>query len=327
MMSRRIIAAFLALLILFAAAGCQLAREDMAEAQSSDRLIGVLITKEYLDLFDFESYLNDNIHKLSAGGSITLDGDTKKYEGRLYATLVTRTLTDPETGSPYEITEFAFEGVEGIPYFCATVQPAGEEHSYTTTGAGDAISDAHTKINSSDEEESISLEGTIYFASAHSNTITCHINPVFQSPDGRVYATAGSGFMSSGDQGVGTVFSRTLEGTSTITENGKKKTTHSFIKISLASMLPPKRIVVLQMDEDNSVLSRTEYNPGQLPDTLALDRKAAFLIVETHNQDQEGTWTVSRSLYDKSNESLESFYVRDDGYCVKQRTKLDWDRD
>ena len=77
MMNRKIFAVFLAFFILLMSTGCQLAREDMAENRSGDKLIGVFITKEYLDLFDIESYFNDNIHKISPGGSIAIDGDTK----------------------------------------------------------------------------------------------------------------------------------------------------------------------------------------------------------------------------------------------------------
>lgn len=53
-------------------AGCQLALEDAGADASESRLIGVFLTTEYLDLFDFESYLKDNIGRFS-GGEINLD--------------------------------------------------------------------------------------------------------------------------------------------------------------------------------------------------------------------------------------------------------------
>ena len=50
--------------------GCSLARSDMdASAASRDRLIGVYITTEYIDLFDLEGYIGANASALS-GGSI-----------------------------------------------------------------------------------------------------------------------------------------------------------------------------------------------------------------------------------------------------------------
>lgn len=62
--------------------GCQLALPGEESAQD-DRLIGVYVTTEYLDLFDIESYLEDNLNAGWTGGEIT--GDTDPYEGRVYA--------------------------------------------------------------------------------------------------------------------------------------------------------------------------------------------------------------------------------------------------
>ena len=38
-----------------------------ADTESKDRLIGIFVTTDYLDLFDFEGYLNDNINKVMDG--------------------------------------------------------------------------------------------------------------------------------------------------------------------------------------------------------------------------------------------------------------------
>ena len=63
-----------------------------ADVQQKDRLIGIFVTTEYLDLFDFEGYLNENMNKVLSGGEIS-QADSAKYEGRLYADLVEKTLT------------------------------------------------------------------------------------------------------------------------------------------------------------------------------------------------------------------------------------------
>ena len=49
-----------ALVVVIFLSGCQLAAGDGLTVES-ERLIGVFITKEYLDLFDFDAYLEDNI--------------------------------------------------------------------------------------------------------------------------------------------------------------------------------------------------------------------------------------------------------------------------
>lgn len=322
MMMNKVFAAFLAVFILFTLTGCQLALEDKGESNSNDRLIGVLVTDEYLDLFDLEGYLNDNFNKFTDGSSIMIDGNNSQYEGRLYANLKTRTLKD-ETGNTFDTREFVFDDVNGIAYFSATVPATEDEESFTTSGSDEAISDGHMSIHHGDNENKTSLEGTIYISISHA-TKTRYINPVYQSSDGSVYSTTGSGIMLSGEQGEGSVYSQTLEATTTVTENGKSKSESITIKISLSLMFPPKQILVLQMDENSSIISRKEYLPGKLPDTLTPEADTEYIIVESLKRDSESNWITSRSIYDRKNQSLETFYGRDDGICVKQWTNLDW---
>jgi hypothetical protein len=125
----KIVAICLAALLLSMLPGCQLAREDAGTNASEDRLIGVFLTTEYLDLFDFEGYLNDNIGSLS-GGDIKLDGTTEEYQGKLYAELSPRTLTNTETGEEVVTKEYVFPGFEGITYFSARVPATTEQEGF-----------------------------------------------------------------------------------------------------------------------------------------------------------------------------------------------------
>ena len=59
------------------------------EAPSSDRLVGVLITDEYLDLFDTEGYISDHFRELASGKEIA-EAESSRYQGRLYAVLHNR---------------------------------------------------------------------------------------------------------------------------------------------------------------------------------------------------------------------------------------------
>jgi len=325
-MNRKAIALLFAFFTCFFASGCQLAREDLAETRGSDRLIGVFITREHLDLFDMERYLNDNIHKIAKGGSIAIDGDISKYEGRLYAEIVTRTLTNPETGKSFEITEFSFEGIDGIPYFCATKPPNGYENDFTINGSDEAISDGFSRTLFNDEEDRIELEGTIYFGAFRNSRTSFFMNPIYQGQDGRIYVVSNTGTIMAGDQSEGTAFTQTIESTTTVTENGKSKTHHALIRMSFVAVNPPRQVIVLQMDEDSNILSREAYTPGQMPGTLTPESNAAYLIVETHKQDQDGNRVVSRALYDESHKHLETLYCKPDGICVKQFTELNWNR-
>ncbi|HBK85428.1 MAG TPA: hypothetical protein DDZ53_05295, partial [Firmicutes bacterium] len=147
-----------AIFTIFALTGCQLAREDGEESQ--DRLIGVFLTTSHLDL----GGANMRLQEIVSGAKKTnspIDSwiPTNRPQGRLYATLVDRTLTNEETGATTTAKEYIFQDIEGISFFTATV-PATEDHeSYTGTGSDAAISDVHTGLHYKDNEETIEMEG------------------------------------------------------------------------------------------------------------------------------------------------------------------------
>lgn len=320
---KRIITMCLAFCGLFALTGCQLAKENAGLANNGNRLIGVFVTKEYLDLFDMEGYLNDNINKLADGGENILDGNISKYQGRLYAILKTRVLTEKYTGNTTNTKEFVFDSVDGIAYFAATVPATEHEENFITSGSDEGISDGHSSYIYGDEEESITLEGTIYGAIGRAEN-TFYINPVFQSADGSVYATAGSGYMMNGVEGEGAVYSTTLDETTTITEKGKTKSKSFSIKISLTMMYAPEKITIIQMNQDSNIVLQNEYTPGEVPESLTMEMDTAYLIVETYKRDYNGNLFVTRSLTDRSEEAIETYYRRDDGICVKEWTQVNW---
>lgn len=319
---KRYIAAILAALSIFALTGCQLAREDAGENISEDRLIGVLVTNEYLDLFDVEGYLNNNI-KSHSGGEIRMEGNVEQYQGRLYAVLKDQILTNEETGEEQVTQQFVFEGVEGISYFAAYVPATADSESFFTSGSDEAITDGHMGLYYGEEEDKTTLEGTIYVTPNHSDR-TCYINPVYQSADGRVFAMSGSGFSVSGVHDEGSAYSQTLDETTTITENGTTKKVSISIKISVAVMLPPEKIVIMQMGKDSAVLSRHEYTPGEVPETLTLETGTAYIIAETYKHDLTDKVIVTRDLLSEKDEILSTFFAREDGVCEKAWTQLIW---
>lgn len=308
-------------LILCTLTGCQLARENAGTNTYEDRLIGIFVTTEYLDLFDFEDYLSDNLSSFK-GGEITVDGNTQKYQGRLYATLTTRTLTSEETGETLETEEYVFENIEGIAYYSPTVPATAEHGSYTTSISDEAISDGHRSLNFGDDKNSTTLEGTIYTAPSNKNH-TYYFNPVYQSADGSVYATSGDGFMVNNESySEGSVYSQTLDATTTVTENGKIKEDSISIKLSISVMFAPEKIVVLQMDTDSKLLSRTEHEPDTLPEAFTSEVDTAYLIVETYKRDDTGSLKISREIYGRDDESFATFITRADGVCIKQWTQI-----
>ncbi|MCL2867469.1 MAG: hypothetical protein FWF47_06900 [Clostridia bacterium] len=304
-------------LVLCALSGCRLAKEDAGAQNSRDRLIGVYITTEYLDLFDYDGYLSDNLKRFQ-GGEVNIDGSaTQKYQGRLYAVLTSRQLLDEETGETTLIQEYVFEGPEGIPYCVPLLQTAEEENSYIATPSDPAVSEGHTNIFIGEDEDSLAIDGTIYITPAN-QTHTYYFNPVYQCADGSVYAVAGNGFMVNNEAySQGTVFSQTLDAATTKTENGKVKKDSVSIKVSLNVLFAPEKIVLVQMDADNTILLLTEYEPDKMPEAITPETGTAYIIAETHSRDGTGSIEIHRDIYNRDAEAIETFYARPDGVCVK----------
>ncbi len=319
----RMAAAFLAVLMLIPLSGCQLAREDAGLSNREDRLIGVFLTTEYLDLWDFEGYLNDNIKSFS-GGEIKMDGPMEQYQGRLYAELRPKTLTNPETGEKTVTEEYIFPGIEGIPYFAARVPDTAERQGYITSGSDEAISDGHMYLNYGDKEDSTVLNGTVYVSPGSGSTY--YFNPVYQSEDDRVYALSGSGLSTGGIQSEGEVFSRTLDASYTSTENGKTKSESISVKVSINVMFPPEEITILQMDADSAVVSRREYAPEEIPESITPEANTEYIIVEIRKTHPSDSTFITRKLYGRDVESLETFYRRANGICVKKWVPIKWSK-
>lgn len=311
------------LFAIFALTGCQLAREDGEVSQ--DRLIGVLLTTSHLDLGGEDMQLQEIILGAKKSNN-PIDSwiPTNRPQGRLYATLVDRTLTNEETGAATTAREYMFRDIEGVSFFTATVPATKDNESYTGTSSDAAISGVHTTLDYKDNEETIGMEGTVYLSTRHLGGVW-YINPVYQSTDGSVYVTGGNGLMHSGDSDAeGVQWSTTLKETVTITENGKAKSASTSVKLSLSTMHPPEQIAVIQMGEGYNWLESAEYAPIEVPSKFTPREDTQFVVVEIKRHDLHGNLSVSRVLYGKNDNSMETFYCREDGVCVKQYTSVKW---
>lgn len=128
----------------------------------------------------------------------------------------------------------------------------------------------------------------------------------------------------SGMQDEGMAMGQTLDESTTVTENGVSKTVTTSVKISIALLFPPERVVVLQMDKNSDVISRVAYIPGELPETLNPESETAYILVETYKHNASGAEAVTRKLFTPQDDVLSCFYARADGICVKQWTTLEW---
>lgn len=279
----------------------------------SDRLIGALITKEYLDLFDMESYVQDHGSQLINGGVIDAR-EAEQYNGRLYAKMV------PKEDNPEQI-DVVFEGIDGIGIFCSYVSADGS--GYWTISSDDGYSDGYTHLTESDDLERIEMGGTIY-SSTLSGWKCFYVNPMYQTEDGKIYVVSGSGNAFGGDVVPGMSGSQTLTETKTTTVGGETKTTEAEIKITFSFMDTPASVTVFQFDNENRVIAQNAYKADNLPLEIVPAKAAEYLVLEMTQKSYGGTETVERQLVQHTDDYAYAFSAREDGICVKHDIAINW---
>lgn len=292
----------------------QFAKEPAPEQNENSRLIGMLITKEYLDLFDMERFLNDHSSQLLQGQKISAQ-QSSEYQDRIYASLTDEFLRN-EKGEPHALKKYVFDEIDGIAFFCPEyTDEAGE--IYQGSDTDDAITDVSLAVSSTNEEESISMEGTIYVSTLNGPT-RFYFNPVYQNDAGDVYVETGNGTSHSGDIVAGMSSTYRLNEESSVTIDGKKKTVRTDIAVTVCYIDAPGTVSVLQMDQENKIVQEDKFESGEFPQELKPNAQTAYFIVETHRADTDAV--LSRELITISDENnyLTAFSVRSDGICIKQ---------
>lgn len=295
--------------------GCSLAKED-GQGQTTDRLIGVLITPEWLDVSDTDEALQN---------SGLQDGTVKDDSGeeRLYAEMTEQTTTDEETGETWTEKKYQFSDTTGL--LCIAPRVTTEDgESCMISSADDAVEYSVNLLRTDDGDE-MNLDVTVYLtASADPDEIReVYVNPVYQADDDSVYAVSGQGFSFSASVNDGSELSQTISGETEITVDGKRQQERANITVHLGVMAQPEQITVRQMDGQSQCLSETVYEPGTLPETLTVQEKTAYVLVETA-ADENGDATVSREIYEAQDDVLYTYYAREDGFCVRTETQLLW---
>lgn len=264
----------LAIALIFALAlmlpGCSLLRED-GEPADADRLVGVYITENYIDSFDFEAYVQDNASSLSGGSGEISREDAAKYTRRIYAEVV-----DGKTSFP----------IEGIAFIAARYEKDGE--SCTGSDYGDKLADVHLSINVSDDMETTVLTGKL-FADSGAGRMSAYCNPVYQQADGRVYLVPGEG-MSANMGSMTHSLSESCE--------SAKKGERGYgmdITLEVEGRRPSEKLAVLLYSAEGALLSRTEYAPEEMPEEIAAEG-AAWAVFEDYTADYSGEPQVIRQL-------------------------------
>lgn len=265
--------------------GCQLARADLQEETQADRLIGMYITQEYLDLFDSDRYFNDHINQIMSGKELSAgEAESREYGERIYA--VYRE-TDKAAGN------YVFEGLEGISFFNARTQ----EGDAFELQADPEVTDIKVGVSDSGQE----MEGTIYCPTDRQAVFYC--NPVYQTEKGEVYLLAGTGV--SGNLTDGASFQQRLNESRTANVNGEESSESCTFSINICGQDSYDSYVITEMNEQDQKINEAVYPAAEVPDSITVLPDTAYLICISYQTDGGGAGKASRQLIELSEEENE----------------------
>ena len=288
---KRIIAIVLAVLLL---SGCQLAREEKKADRLQDRLVGAFVTFAHLELdYDIEGWLSDNPGTLGEG-EITLDpAEGLAYAGRLPAILEEDGLVVP-----------GYEGLSIVRVW---------KEDYTTTITSEGVAELNSHVMAGDDGDSVAVEGTIYFP-AGSEVMLC-LNPVYMTEAGEYYVVQGQSFQSTVEKGG--AMSQSVSDKKTWTEDGVETVCSAEFKTTVKGVSLAEKVVLVWMGAENVELSRMEYAPGELPESMTA--AGDYLIVE-----EIAGETITRQLCQSGDETFTVYYQGEQPWCVPDVVTIHW---
>lgn len=288
--------------------GCQLATEETSKdgVTSPDRLVGVVVTTEHLDLFDVEAYLEDNLNDIMAGK----DADQSAYQGRIYAQEEVEKSTT-EDGVPCTTTYYNFDHIGGIQLLYYETQTLLEDGTVLSDFTNGYCTEGFGALSYGGDLN----EGTIYVPDDTAE-VCIFVNPVYQDAEGRLYLVAGTGLSTNHIAGS---MSQNISEEYTETVNGEETTVKREFKITVEGVHVPEKVVIYQMSGENEILDRQEYVPGQLPEELTPVDGCAYILVEEYAGEE-----ITRELMELGDKTVAVSVRSEKLYCTADVCEILW---
>ena len=256
-----------------------------------DKLIGVFATTAVLDLAEGE---------------------------RVFATTTPQDSASPAGQTPPRLT---FPGLDGFALL-AFSEPTTPT---TSTQADDSVLDVavafadNSDATTGETISTMTLTGTLHVGGPHANYMLVG-NPVYETSAGKVYLVQGDQSVEVNPNNVGMSLSVTLAQNISISTASQTKGYDATVTFTVTVVKAPQQIVILDMSSDNNPLSRTEYAPGTVPDSLTPAEGTAYIIVETDAADS----SVSREILGLDATNFLTYAAREDGTCIGHNTTINW---
>ena len=260
------------------------------------------------------------------GGMVTRE----PIDEKIYATVENR-------GKDGYLWGMEFEGVLGDSFFY--------HEEKTDDGMVRAIGyDASVSYLEEEESKVMEVSHLIYVAPEPGETINhLYLHPLYKTEDGKLYIMPGECVsLGSGMNTEGVTTSITLEETEKITFGQNQQVDKVIVRASFEVVYDTMKIRFVQFDKDNTLLSREEYEPGEVPFDYVTDPKAEFVLMEIEQLKPDGTRVWERQTYEweglvdeYTNERNEVYHTekvtnayyyrgKEDGFIEKKLCRIIW---
>lgn len=275
---------------------CQLAVPEMKNPDAEnpggvekyDQLMGVLITKGPMEEFDPLALIED--------------GEYTEYtdDSRVYGTV-------SEEGGIYKFGDIA-----------GTVLALHEvdENCYGFVMREGPVSDINHSVNAFEEGAEHKIEGRVW-VSEDAEEVILYMNPIYQTPDGRVYVMSGEG--SYFDPRGGYEYTESLSGETTRKENGETYIFSVRVEITVIAAAADETVTVIQMNENGEEIKRETFLADNMPEEFTTQAGTACLLVRCSGGGSDRWETVQ-----PDDDGIRVTQKYDETFCTSHVVPVRW---
>ena len=183
--------------------------------------------------------------------------------------------------------------------------------------SADECFESKLSVKVADERTSNEVAATVYIDPSAGRR-AYRVNPVYQQPDGQIYALAGSAWMVDAD-GEGTRYSTKLESTVARVQDGKRKEEHAVVEIAFETRFPAQTIRILEMNADGTAATHS-FAPDELPESFRPAAGTEYLIVESVHS----TGGARRALVEREGESFKIQVSTGEPLLLNREVSVNW---
>ena len=248
---------------------------------SNDTLIGVYVTREFIDpAVGEEHYYTSSFESVIEKGT---DGN------RVYGNL------DKENET------ISFPGINGFALLC--IQQEEDGNTYMKT-----INEFFSDTNTSIINDSYEVSGTLYYSDEGEDLIL-YMHPIYETANGEFYLISqlGGTLLSQGGD-ISTSFSSSESSTA---DGSTTESSYREFTVSVKEATPVEKIIFTQFDSKGNVLQEDTYTSANMPESYSRKKGSAYILVTSTDLDG----TITYDIINQEDGAFPLYLPTDDILC------------